>query len=321
MPFFTSKNKNATSETLQKLAASASIQTYADADYYIAEAETNYVQSFQFVIPEYTGEASNNSHDTTQVINESGPSDFRDSYSAYNVKASKLSIVHEPTKYAVMFPAIIDSYSETFTPSYESENLLGRMDPVQKYVATTRKISVSFTILAYDEDHAHRNIHALSTLAEFLYPVYDYNANALSNATAMREAPLWRVRFANLIQRTNRNKNHYISDGLLVAPNSFSFEPVLDAGFFIVDGSYTFPKQIKVSLSFSVLHEETLGWVYDTTAKKLKWNGNIDKNGFNNLKSTIFPWGDYSLGEVGESQEANQSALTAKAEIEIPEEE
>jgi hypothetical protein len=307
MPFFTNKgSKTLTSQFLQDAEESAKTQTYDNADYYIANTLT---KASSWTISEY----SNPSHDTSKASGETGPEDYGSYYSTAN--AAKLSIVHEPTKYAVMFPAIIDSYSETFKPTYEAEQLYGRMDDVQKYVNTTRTISVTFKILAYDEDHAHRNLHALSTLAQFLYPVYDYSSNisgSLNNATAMRESPLWRVRFANLIQKTNRKGGHYIQDGLLVAPTSFSFEPNQEAGFFIVDGKYNFPKEIKVSLAFAALHEETLGWLYDANkeGKKHRWISDINTtNDSFNQNSTMFPWGDYER----KYNQAIESSLQASA--------
>lgn len=309
MPFFTnSGSATLINEYVKTQADNASTQTYSDADYYIALAD---VKAKQWKIDDYTAP----SHDTTKAIEGTGPEDYGTYYSDTKVRASKLSIVHEPTKYAVMFPAILNTYSEAFSTEYKSESLYGRMDPVQNYVSTTRTISVSFTILAYDEDHAHRNLHALSTLAQFLYPVYQNDSKALSNATSMSESPLWRVRFANLIQRTNRKDEHYISNGLLVAPTSFSFVPVFDKegpGFFIVERKYNFPKEIKISLTFAVLHEETLGWFSNIENTKHKWIGNLDANdGYKpNNNSTIFPWGDNTLADVGSMQASTTNTTT-----------
>jgi hypothetical protein len=310
MPFFTnSGSATLINEYVKKQADNASTQTYSDADYYIALADD---KAEQWKIDEYTAAPS---HDTTKVIEGTGPEDYGTYYSDTKVRASKLSIVHEPTKYAVMFPAILNTYSEAFSTEYKSESLYGRMDPVQNYVSTTRTISVSFTVLAYDEDHAHRNLHALSTLAQFLYPVYQNDSKAPSNATSMSESPLWRVRFANLIQRTNRKGENYISNGLLVAPTSFSFVPVFEKegpGFFIVEKKYNFPKEIKISLTFAVLHEETLGWFSNIEGDKHKWIGNLDaNNGYKpNENSTIFPWGDNTLEEVGSMQASTTNTTT-----------
>ena len=150
MPFFTnSGSATLINEYVKKQADNASTQTYDNADYYIALAKE---KAKKWNIDGYKAA----SHDTTKAIGNTGPGDYGNYYSDIKVNSSKLSIVHEPTKYAVMFPAILNSYSEAFSTNYKSENLYGRMDPVQNYVSTTRTISVSFTVLAYDEDHAHR---------------------------------------------------------------------------------------------------------------------------------------------------------------------
>ena len=143
MPFFTNKGPaTLINQDLTDAAEAAKTQTYADADYYIALADT---KAEKWNIDDYKSIAA--SHDTTKENGTTGPKDHSDYYGSVNVQASKLSIVHEPTKYAAMFPAIIDSYSETFKADYDQEELYGRMDPVQKYKNTSRSISVSFTVL------------------------------------------------------------------------------------------------------------------------------------------------------------------------------
>lgn len=273
MAFF----KNLGPETLIPQALRTAVEAaekinYANADYYIAEMGT--------------------AHDTTKIVDSTGPSDYG---TYYNIDAAKLFITHIPTGYAVVFPAILTSYAESFKPNFSAEQLYGRMDPVQKYQNTSRTVSVAFTVIGYDEDHAHRNVHALSSLAEFLYPVYDESEGSFNNATSISESPLWRVKFANLIQ--NNRGIGYIDGGLMVAPTSFSFEPNLEAGFFIVDKEHLFPKEIKVALNFNAIHENTLGWV--KVAKGYDWFGNI------NIGATVFPWGDNKLSSIESTTSAN----------------
>ena len=294
MPFFT----NTDGAKIAKVDKTISPTTYSDADYYIANTPTKAAQ--------WQIDGVENSIDTSKQVGENGPNDY-DGY--YNTaKAAKLFIRHIPTGYSVAFPAILDTHSETFTPGFSGEPVYGRMDPIQKYKGTTRTISLGFTVVAYDEDHAHRNLHALSALVEFLYPVYDEagtcvkNADGTTtftpNASVIREAPLLRVRFANLIQKNGRNNDakkakpnlNYIDDGLLVAPTSFTFSPDKDAGYFFSGKNYIFPKQIKISMGFNVLHEETPGWI--KSKDQYEWIGKLapDKQNYNG--STDFPWGN-----------------------------
>ena len=260
--------------------------TYASGDYYIAE----YTGSFK--IEGYDNDKYK-SHDTS-IANGSGPEDY---YSYYgNKNAAKLFISHVPTGYAVAFPAILEAYAESFKPSFTPEHVYGRMDPIQRYQHTSRTISVSWKVLAYDENHAHRNLHALSALTEFLYPIYDKDGVNCSNATVIREAPLLRIRFANLIQRNARTGDEtqitsYIKSGLLVAPTDFSFTPNLEAGFFFEGTQAMFPKEIKISMAFSVLHEETPGWIW-SDADRYDWIGKLKDDGAVNNTNTDFPWGN-----------------------------
>jgi len=290
MPFFTNNNSKITNVPKQQPS------TYANADYYIAGDK----------IGEWITDQIPNSIDTsrTSIDKKSGPDDYSSYYS--DAKAAKLFIRHVPTGYSVAFPAILKTYSETFSPSFNAEQVYGRMDPIQKYQSTSRKISLGFTVVAYDEDHAHRNLHALSALVEFLYPVYDRVTNTeCSNATAIRESPLLRVRFGNLIQKNGRVSGQitsnitdsYIKDGLLVAPSNFSFTPNAEAGYFFHGKDYLFPKEIAISMDFSVLHEETPGWIKGNS-KKYEWIGKLDENLDSNTTATDFPWGnDNTLAE------------------------
>ena len=71
------------------------------------------------------------------------------------------------------------------------------------------------------------------------------------------------------------------------------------------------------------MHEETLGWYSNVegegTTKQHKWIGNLDANeGYiPNNSSTIFPWGDNTLEEVGSTEASTTNttttATTAKA--------
>ncbi len=293
MAFFTG-NKNKIPEKLQGPLSNASSQNFTDSEYYIQQLKTN---------------------DTGTPKNGSGPDDYGNFYNSSN--ATKLYISYVPNngkeKYTLMFPAIIDAYTEDFKATFDQEQLYGRMDPVQKYKNTSRTINVSFKVLAYDENHALRNLQALSTLSQFLYPVYVQDGSeSISNATSISQSPLWRVKFANLIQSTKINKNlsnnDYVDSGLLVAPTSFTFQPDLEMGFFVSQKTFLFPKQIKLSLGLTAVHESTLGWVSNN---KVDFNfiSNInEKNGKIDFGTKIFPWGDITFleGQVKSGDEASE---------------
>jgi hypothetical protein len=77
----------------------------------------------------------------------------------------------------------------------------------------------------------------------------------------------------------------------LVAPSAFTFTPSKDAGYFFTGKDYLFPKEIAISMNFTVLHEETPGWIKGS-GNKYEWIGKLanDKQNYNG--STDFPWGN-----------------------------
>lgn len=224
--------------------------------------------------------------------------DYSSYYSVKNVKAASLNIIHVPTNFKVRFPAIVTNYSEDFKPSFSAENVYGRMDAIQRYQNTSRTVSVTWVLPAYDKKHSMAILENLGSLASFLYPVYDKVGNTCADALAIRESPLLRVRFANLIQKNVHDGSSYEENGLLVAPTTFNFAPVLETGFFFSENNDSlYPKEIKISMNFTVLHEETLGWL--KVGNGFGWIANLDvnsANGTTNVKSNFvnFPWGSNS---------------------------
>jgi hypothetical protein len=249
--------------------------------------------------------------DPTNPYANSGPDDYANYYG--NTEVGKLYFTNIATSYIVIFPAIEISYNESFKPNFSSEQVYGRSDPNQKFSNTSRVFSLDFIIAAYDEEHARKNLHAVSTLTQFLYPVYSPVASGDCEALVIRETPLMRVRFSNLIQRTGRGdskkKNSFSKDGLLTVPTNFTFTPNLEAGFFFSKGStidFLYPKEIKVSMVFNVLHEESLGWI---KTDKYHWIGKLNSSGtMAQSKNVDFPWGNDTIGsETLTSQPASNA--------------
>lgn len=262
--------------------------------------QSTFDSSKQYLISEIKGNIIDTSEIDLSI--KSGPEDYANWYGKTN--AGKLFFTNAVTQHTVVFPSFIDSYNESFKPSFTSEQVYGRTDAYQKFSNTTRNISLAFVVLAYDEEHARKNLHAVSTLVQFLYPTYrgavdnpnnDSN-NTVCNPLVISQTPMIRVRFSNMVQRTgrgdNKDKSLFSFDGLLTTPNDLSFAPNLETGFFISKNKlYLYPKEIKVNMSFNVLHEESLGWIKSPETQKNHWIGKLNDNGVKNTKSVNFPWG------------------------------
>ena len=152
------------------------------------------------------------------------------------------------------FKGMLTEFQDNFQCQWANETVYGRMDDIYTFQNTRRSIDVGIVIPAFDAEDARRNLVKVNTLSRFLYPTYA-GAGGGSNVSNISQAPLLRIKFANLIQ-DGREVN---KQGLLGKIDGFSFAPVLEDGFF----DYTdllYPKTINIQFKFDVLHEHVVGW-------------------------------------------------------------
>ena len=211
--------------------------------------------------------------------------------------ATQLGFLHVPSGKTTYFMAFVTEFSDQFTSEWNEENVYGRMDPIPTFQRTGRKISVAWDIPADSYNAGYINLVKCQGLLKFLYPSYSMQ----DNANSISQAPIIRLKFANMIARSRGDK---IESGLLGYLGGISFAPDIEAGFF--DGGYRAPglppgadpfsapesymefvgaasepsiapKVIKLSCDFTVLHERQLGW------------GN-DKEWIDKLNDAFFPY-------------------------------
>ena len=59
------------------------------------------------------------------------------------------------TQANLSFPAYINSFTDSFSPSFAANAVYGRTDPIPTYAGTQRSISLSLTIPCFDSDDAN----------------------------------------------------------------------------------------------------------------------------------------------------------------------
>lgn len=153
-----------------------------------------------------------------------------------------ITIEHVPTSQKADFTAYINSMNDEYTSDYQTENVLGRMDPLMSYRATSRKLSLEFDVVAASEKEAKANFEEIKKLATFMYPEFDGKG-------AIKSAPLIRIHFRNLINNVADSKK-----GLLGACDGFSYSPDFESVY--ISGGNVYPKKTTVSLTITVLHEK-----------------------------------------------------------------
>lgn len=188
---------------------------------------------------------------------------------------------------SIEFLAFIESFSQNFTSTWNTENVYGRNDPIGTFQGTQRTISLSWTIPSSNAIEARDNLSRAGSLAQLLYPYYSSKlpddtidtedkktsdqALYTSNALTLSKPPLIRLKYANLINDASKTQ-----DGLLGWIGSLSWTPTIEMGTFEI-GSRLYPKVIVLNVDFTVVHEHDLGWT----------SGSV--GGFDKIKK--FPFG------------------------------
>jgi len=210
----------------------------------------------------------------------------------------------------VTFRALLTDYSDKYETSWESESVYGRMDDIQTYSGTKRSVSIGWEVVAAHEDEGKANLHKCTHLFAMLYPSYDTGGGS----SGLKGPPLFKIKFTNLLmdaQAAGSEASPHAKDtGLLGTISGFTFEPDLDAGMFVPSAGILYPKVLKLSCDFNVLHTHELGW---------------DELGAQRSGFDHFPWGEGNGGNEAtsggwggdDSGGASTDASTEAAEDEV----
>ncbi len=196
-----------------------------------------------------------------------------------------LEFYHIRTKRAIRFKAFLNDLSDSFNCNFNKESAYGRPDPFFVYQNTTRTLTISWSVPAYDLDEATMNLKKCSFLASMLYPVYENVGGG--NTSALAGSPIIKIKFANLISSTKAGSGgSAANNGLAGAMTSFNFSPVVSEGFFVFDAkgrsNQLFPKVVQINCTFDVIHEHPLGW---------RDEGDLSTSNFARMGMEMFPYG------------------------------
>tara|TARA_B100000131_G_scaffold309915_1_gene340976 strand:- start:967 stop:1725 length:759 start_codon:yes stop_codon:yes gene_type:complete len=213
-----------------------------------------------------------------------------------NVRGQVIDIYHIPTGQSIQFKAFVTSFSDKYESDWNSEDVYGRMDPIQTFKKTSRKISLEWEVVSASVAEAKTNLARCTDLFNMLYPTYD-SAGAAS-ASSITGGPLFRLRFTNLLQDVTAAPAAGTTAtaeqaGLVGSMSGFTYEPDFDQGVFAEGVGTIYPQTIKLSCDYTVNHTHGLGWTPDKQKRQ-----------------TGFPYGDG--GELG-SGPASAAAGTGTA--------
>ena len=188
------------------------------------------------------------------------------------------------TRDVIEMHAFLTDVSQTFSSTWNSEDVFGRMDPIVSFQNTKRSISIGFDLIAGDHWAAEHNHVKIDALAAFLYPSYhnpDFNPTPTnpvdySDIAFIQAPPLIKIHWNRWIggpvgTDTVRSGGETleIPSGLLGYIDSLSINPVIESGYFrAVTGLRDYFKVINVSFNFNVLHQDNRGFT-----KNGNWRG------------------------------------------------
>ena len=160
-----------------------------------------------------------------------------------------------PEDKTIVFSAYIGSIEDAYSPTFSKLEVYGRMDPIPVYSRTGRSIKVDFDIPSQSLEHSREIANKLDKLVKNLYPSYHKSGSTNLISTS----PLMRLRFSNIIfnpVRENLGLLGYLEGGVTIS------HKIKDLGVFSANaGEETYAKAYSLSLSFTVLHEDTPGYV------------------------------------------------------------
>jgi hypothetical protein len=150
--------------------------------------------------------------------------------------------------FSVQFYAFVETFSDSFTANFQQESVFGRTDPIPSYQNTQRSISMSWSLLAHNEESAAKNLNDIKGLAQMMYPTYTKHGDQRTFSSA----PIIGMRYINFVNE----EGEYLAGTI----NNFSFTPDLEFGVFEDESTGILPKIIRVNCTFNPIHRRTLGF-------------------------------------------------------------
>lgn len=218
-----------------------------------------------------------NSNSTRLKLNRNRPQDHTTDITDQMFNAgAKVQIYHIPSRTEIAFKAFITEFSDQFQQSWNEEQVFGRNDPHQVFQGTKRVINIGWKVLATDLSEAKENMRKISLFAQMQYPTYNAslpgeNYTGYLNANSIQASPLFKMKFMNWVQDANSGNTPNGTareTGLVGRMDGFNMDPNMDAGVFHdVDGSI-YPRELQVSIIYTVVHTHGLGWHKQRARKK-----------------------------------------------------
>ena len=172
-------------------------------------------------------------------------------------KNQHIEFFHVPSGKSVLFKAFIDKFSDKYSSEWNEEDAYGRMDPIPTFKRTRRIIELGWDVPAASFEEAKENLRKSSILMSMLYPLYE----TFGDVNVIKSPPIFKIKFMNLATNHMGEGSRASDSGLLGYVDGFTYEPDFNVGIFDSSAPLAlYPKLVKFSCNFKVLHQNELGW-------------------------------------------------------------
>jgi|TARA_R110000824_G_scaffold356028_3_gene543243 hypothetical protein len=182
----------------------------------------------------------------------------------------RIMFYHEWSGKQVAFKAFDLSYSEAITNDWEEVALPRRINRAYTWSGVLRSISLGWSMPAWDLAEAQKNLSNCTMMVRMMYPMVD------SNSQITGGNPIWHLGLMNWIHHSDSEMAASKDRSTMLAgfPTNFNYNIVPTDGF-LYDGTKAYPKNIKVSMGYTVLMDDTgtFGWSDAATPGTSTWKG------------------------------------------------
>tara|TARA_R110000737_G_C14474825_1_gene467445 strand:- start:97 stop:819 length:723 start_codon:yes stop_codon:yes gene_type:complete len=192
-------------------------------------------------------------------------SDYSDNLFAGN---QKIIFHHKWSNSSIEFKAFDISYSESITNDWQEVALPRRINRSYTWSGVIRSIALGWSMPAFDLTEAKSNMAKCTKLVQMMYPMTDGNTKQIIGGGN----PIWHLGIMNWAHAEGSQFATDDASTLLAGfPGSFSWNIVPEDGFLYSDGGQSaFPKNIKASMGYTVLLDDSKNFGY---SDKGKWDG------------------------------------------------
>ena len=145
----------------------------------------------------------------------------------------------------IFFRAYVEALTENISPSWSSQNYIGRSEPVYVYERSERDVSFTLKLFAQTPAELDSIYQKMNRLTSMCYPQYVKDTN-LNNKLRMKP-PLTKFRLGELFGSKNNEMLGFLKSCAYSYPDSSPWE---------TEVGKRVPKHIIVSLTYQVIHME-----------------------------------------------------------------